>query len=59
MEQGRLQVEGIIASLDGRRIFRDCTVGEPEQAESLGQTLADKLLAAGGREVLMELGIDI
>lgn len=59
MEKGVLKLEGIIASLDGSRIFRDCQKGSPTEAEALGKTLAEQLLAAGGRAVLAELGIEL
>lgn len=59
MQQAVLKVEGIIASLDGSKIYRDYMLGQPEEAYALGQQLADRLLEAGGRTVLAELGIEL
>ena len=59
MEDGVLNVEGVIASLDGSRVYRDHIMGQPKEADSLGQQLADRLLEAGGRTVLAELGIEL
>ena len=53
----RLHVEAVIASLDGARLYRDTTVGSAAEAESLGTSLADKLLAMGGIEILHEIGL--
>lgn len=56
-EKGRLQVEAVIASLDGRRLYRDKITGRAEAAESLGRELADRLLDKGGIEIMHELGL--
>lgn len=55
--EGRLQVEAVIASLDGRRLYRDKITGRAEEAETLGRELADKLLDKGGIEIMHELGL--
>jgi len=52
-----LSVEAVIASLDGARLYRDRLRGHREDAEHIGEKLADILLDAGGREILQELGI--
>ena len=57
MKGGGLTVEAVIASLDGKQFFRDVTKGPREEAEHLGTLLAEKLLDAGGREILRELGL--
>lgn len=57
IEGGRLRLEAVIASLDGTRLYRDSLAGSPEEAEELGVALADKLLAAGGLEIMHELGL--
>ena len=54
---GDLSVEAVIASLDGQRIYRDRLQGNREDAEPLGERLAEILLDAGGREILKELGL--
>ncbi|MBQ7514758.1 MAG: hydroxymethylbilane synthase [Schwartzia sp.] len=56
-ENGHLVVEAVIASLDGQRRFRDRTEGDFADAEALGQTLAERLLAAGGIDILHEIGL--
>ena len=52
-----IQVEAVIASLDGQRLYRDKLSGRAAEAERLGVELAEKLLAAGGKEILQELGL--
>ncbi len=50
-----LVVEGVIASLDGRAVVRDrreSVVGGVPQAETLGQDLAQALIAAGALRIL-------
>ena len=56
-DNGEIQVEAVIASLDGQRLYRDKISGKAGEAEKLGVTLAEKLLAAGGQEILQELGL--
>lgn len=56
-ENEEIQVEAVIASLDGQRLYRDKLSGKAEDAEKLGVTLAEKLLAAGGKSILQELGL--
>ena len=56
-ENEGIQVEAVIASLDGQRLYRDKISGKVEDAEKLGVTLAEKLLAAGGKSILQELGL--
>ena len=52
-----IAVEAVIASLDGARLYRDRVEGAAADAAALGTALADRLLAAGGLEVLHELGL--
>jgi hydroxymethylbilane synthase len=54
---GAVEVEAVIAALDGQRLYRDRLTGPVSQAEALGRQLADRLLAAGGLAVLHELGL--
>ena len=53
------RVEAVIASLDGRKLFRDSVEGAADEAENLGISLANKLLDMGGREILRSLGIEL
>jgi hydroxymethylbilane synthase len=50
-----LAVTGLVATLDGRRILRDRLVGPIDDADELGARLADRLVAAGAREILDEI----
>lgn len=50
---GRIHLRGLVASLDGRRIVRDEIDGPA--AEALGIELAERLLAAGGDQILAEV----
>ncbi|MFB3926508.1 MAG: hydroxymethylbilane synthase [Syntrophales bacterium] len=49
---GDMHLRGLIGSLDGLRIIRDEISGRPEDCEELGKTLAEMILAKGGREIL-------
>jgi hydroxymethylbilane synthase len=52
---GKLFLEGLINSLDGGKSIRDTITGDPEEAEIVGLLLAEKLLNAGGQEILDEI----
>ena len=54
---GELVVEAVIASLDGKRLYRDKLKGLVGEAVELGNTLAEKLLSDGGTDILRELGL--
>jgi hydroxymethylbilane synthase len=47
-----LNLTGVIASVDGERIVRDSIRGAAGNADQLGVELAERLLDAGGREIL-------
>lgn len=51
-EDKRLVLRGLIAELDGSVIIKDEVEGKYQQAEILGKTLAEKVLAKGGQEIL-------
>lgn len=51
----RVVLEGLIASLDGRRVVRDRMSGVSEACEEIGCALAEKLLADGGGDILGEV----
>jgi len=44
-----------VSDLTGDRFFRDITEGNIEDAERLGEILAEKLLNMGAKEVLEEI----
>ena len=52
-----LNVEAVIASLDGQRFYRGDVNGTRRDAAKLGENLAEKLLDEGGAEILKELGL--
>lgn len=53
----RLEITGMIASLDGGTILKDCCTGKAEKAEEIGRELAHCLLQAGGAEILNQIRI--
>jgi hydroxymethylbilane synthase len=55
IEQGRLLLEGLVASVDGVRLIRDKISGPPDENEILGSRLAERLLSAGADEILKEI----
>jgi len=46
---------GLIADIDGKVILKEQLSGHADTAEKIGITLADTLLAAGGKEILDEV----
>lgn len=55
LREGKLRMQGLVGSPDGKQIFRVQGEGTPEQPEALGTSLAEELLAAGAGQVLAEL----
>ena len=52
-----LEMEAVIASIDGERLYRKKKAGSALDAEKIGRALAEELLAMGGKEILQELGL--
>lgn len=50
-----LTLVGFIASVDGSRSVREIAAGPAAEAQRIGTELADRLLAAGGRQILEEV----
>jgi hydroxymethylbilane synthase len=50
-----MQLRGVIGSPDGRDLYRGANAGHPSQASAIGVALAERLLAAGARELLEAL----
>ncbi|GMG85915.1 hydroxymethylbilane synthase [Biformimicrobium ophioploci] len=50
-----LWLRGLVGAIDGSRILRDEIRGPASDAETLGTTLAERLLAAGAGEILREV----
>ncbi len=55
LSEGKLLIEGLVGSVDGKTLIKDRAEGMPEQAESLGTRLAEKMLSAGAGEILAEV----
>jgi hydroxymethylbilane synthase len=55
MDREVLEIEGLVASPDGRRIIRDSEQCEARYGETVAVVLADRILASGGREILDSL----
>lgn len=55
LAEGLLTITGGIVSLDGSEMIRRSQSGLPQQAERLGQELAEKLLEAGADRILSEI----
>ena len=50
-----VEFSGLVASLDGRKVFRDTRSAPRTEARSLGKQLAQELLEAGARAILEEV----
>jgi hydroxymethylbilane synthase len=50
-----LQVRGLVGGMDGRVMLREEVSGPTTSGQALGEELADKILARGGRELLDEV----
>ena len=55
LEGDRLTVDGLVASVDGRRVIRHQIHGPASDAQALGTKLAERLLADGGDVILKEI----
>lgn len=53
--KGNMEVKAFIASPDGKELYRAENTGTIDAAESLGSSIAEKLLDAGGRQILETL----
>jgi hydroxymethylbilane synthase len=47
-----ITLTGLIAAVDGRRILKETATGPVDQAQALGTSLAETLLARGGKAIL-------
>lgn len=50
-----LSFEGLVAELDGSKIYKETVTGRRDQAEAMGMEAAQTLLASGGGNVLRRL----
>jgi hydroxymethylbilane synthase len=54
VRQGALEMNALVASPDGKRVVRDKAAGDPEKSADVCAALAERILDAGGREILRE-----
>ncbi len=54
-EGDEVVLTGLVASVDGKQIVRDTDRGPAAEAAELGSSLAERILEAGGREILEEV----
>jgi hydroxymethylbilane synthase len=52
---GRLNLQGLVANLNGRKVIRDSLSGSPLEAEDIGRRLADRILSQGAAQILREV----
>jgi hydroxymethylbilane synthase len=55
IETDSIIVTGLVASLDGRMLIKDHVRGPVAEAEKMGRILGEKILAAGGRQIIDEV----
>ncbi len=55
IEANRLTLEGLVAEPDGSRLLRDSISGSASHAQSLGEELAERVLASGAGDLLQRL----
>jgi hydroxymethylbilane synthase len=58
LDQDHLTLEGLVAEPDGSRLLRDSISGAAHDAEHLGRTLADRVIASGAGVLLERLRAD-
>ncbi len=56
LSDGTLRLEAAVGDPEGRRLIRGSRSGARADGEAIGRSLADELLALGGREILRGLG---
>ncbi len=54
MADERLNLQGMVADLNGGRLIRDSLSGSAAEAEDIGRSLADRILSQGGAQILRE-----
>ncbi|WP_305909106.1 hydroxymethylbilane synthase [Methylomarinum sp. Ch1-1] len=55
LDNGRLMMRGLVGKPDGSLVYRAEASGTPEQAEQIGLTIAEDLLAQGAAKILQEV----
>ncbi len=54
-ENNTITITGFVASVDGTQMLREVMTGDAAQAESVGKSLAEKLISQGADKILAEL----
>ncbi len=52
LENGELELQGFVGTIDGKRVIRDSMRGSVNAPETIGTELAERCLAAGAGEIL-------
>jgi hydroxymethylbilane synthase len=55
IRDGRFELDGLVADVDGATVIRDRLAGSPAEAESVGVELAEMLIARGAGRILEKL----
>jgi hydroxymethylbilane synthase len=55
VHNGKVELTGLVASVDGKVVLKDSMTGPNEKAQQLGTQLANKILDMGGGEILAEV----
>ena len=55
LDGDKVRLDGLVASIDGKRYVRRVLSGLVSEAESIGVTLAEQLLESGARPILQEI----
>lgn len=55
IEDGRLVMDAVVGSVDGKRILRDHLEGDVSDPEALGHAMVERLLRLGAAEILAEI----
>lgn len=58
-QNNKLTLTGLLASPDGKQFLKMTRSGPVENCQEIGVELAEELLAAGGREILSLVGIEV
>ena len=56
IDKDQIEIDALISSIDGKNFIREKVSGHKKNSREIGSSLADKLLRAGGSEILREIG---
>lgn len=55
LADGRLELRGLVGNPDGSQLLRAQAQASPDEAEALGETVAERLLAQGAADILAQV----